>query len=87
MSAAYWRKSSYSSGGGGECLEVAEGFVGAARWRKSSYSTNGGECLEVADDHPGIVPVRDSKVPDGPVVIVSARAWAPFVAAVTAGTA
>ncbi|WP_316248217.1 DUF397 domain-containing protein [Streptomyces sp. TRM49041] len=83
MGAARWRKSSYSNGDGGNCVEVAEGFVGAARWRKSSYSNgDGGDCLEVADDLPGVVPVRDSKVPDGPAVVVSARAWAPFVAAV-----
>ncbi|MFE1933989.1 DUF397 domain-containing protein, partial [Streptomyces sp. NPDC059474] len=31
-------------------------------WHKSSYSSNGGgECVEVADNLPGIVPVRDSK--------------------------
>ncbi|OII69896.1 DUF397 domain-containing protein [Streptomyces sp. CC77] len=85
FSGAHWRSSSYSSGGG-ECLEVAEAFPGAARWRKSSYSnTSGGNCVEVADDLVGLVPVRDSKVPDGPVVTVSARAWAPFVAAVRAG--
>ncbi|MFV2117374.1 DUF397 domain-containing protein [Streptomyces sp. Act-28] len=50
-------------------------------WRRSSYSNgDGGNCLEVADDVPGLVPVRDSKVPDGGVVVVSARAWKPFVA-------
>ncbi|MFG3496175.1 DUF397 domain-containing protein [Streptomyces sp. NPDC047886] len=59
---------------------MAEGFPGAARWRKSSYSSGGGECVEVADNLPGVVPVRDSKVPDGPAVIVGARAWAVFVA-------
>ncbi|MFE1172140.1 DUF397 domain-containing protein [Streptomyces sp. NPDC058773] len=28
LSAACWRKSSYSNGDGGECLEVADGFPG-----------------------------------------------------------
>ncbi|MGW1026991.1 DUF397 domain-containing protein [Streptomyces sp. NPDC002577] len=52
-------------------------------WRKSTYSNGeGGNCLEVADGHPGIVPVRDSKIPDGPVLVVTTDAWAPFVAAV-----
>lgn len=52
-----WYKSSYSGGSGGNCLEVA-------RWRKSTYSGGGGNnCLEVADDHPTLVPVRDSKTP------------------------
>ncbi|MEV7275531.1 DUF397 domain-containing protein [Streptomyces sp. NPDC093111] len=82
LTAAVWRKSSYSNGSGGECVEVAEGF---AHWRKSSYSnTSGGDCLEVRDDTPGLVPVRDSKRPDGPVLVVTAAAWAPFVAAVKA---
>lgn len=50
-------------------------------WRKSSYSGNtGGDCLEVADNHPsGSVPVRDSKVPAGPTLIVGPRAWQAFV--------
>lgn len=59
--------------------------LSAARWRKSSYSnTSGGDCLEVAEGHPGLVPVRDSKRPRGPVLIVNAAAWAPFVEAVKA---
>jgi hypothetical protein len=54
-----------------------------ARWRKSSYSDgNGGSCVEVADGAPGIVPVRDSKIPDGPVVLVGPAAWTDFVDAV-----
>ncbi|MFI6413079.1 DUF397 domain-containing protein [Streptomyces sp. NPDC050585] len=36
--------------------------------------------MEVAADFPGIVPVRDSKVPDGDVLVVSAQAWGPFIA-------
>ncbi|MFB7594856.1 DUF397 domain-containing protein [Streptomyces sp. NPDC056160] len=77
---ARWHKSSYSNGQGGDCVEVARDFPGAARWRKSTYSDgNGGDCLEVADGVPGIVPVRDSKVPDGPVLVVRAAAWARFV--------
>lgn len=51
-----------------------------AQWRKSSYSgTNGGECVEVADCHPGAVPVRDSKNPAGPTLLVHADAWQAFV--------
>jgi hypothetical protein len=41
-----------------------------ATWRKSSHSTdNGGDCVEVART-PGAVAVRDSKDPDGPVLLV-----------------
>ncbi|WP_405003553.1 DUF397 domain-containing protein [Kitasatospora purpeofusca] len=54
-------------------------------WRKSSYSDNGGECVEVAPDVPGLVPVRDSKDPEGPALVFPATAWSAFVAAVQAG--
>ncbi|MFE3634386.1 DUF397 domain-containing protein [Streptomyces sp. NPDC059168] len=51
-----------------------------ARWVKSSYSNgDGGNCLEVARDIPGLVPVRDSKLPHGPALLLGAAAWAPFV--------
>ncbi|WP_405687170.1 DUF397 domain-containing protein [Streptomyces sp. NBC_00057] len=53
--------------------------------RKSSYSNgSGGDCLEVADGHPGIVPVRDSKRPEGPALVIPASARTPFVEAVKA---
>lgn len=82
LSNALWTKSSYSNGDGGDCVEIASDFPGAALWRKSSYSNgDGGNCLEVADGVPGLVPVRDSKVADGPVLLLTTRAWAPFVAA------
>ncbi|MGV9407662.1 DUF397 domain-containing protein [Streptomyces sp. NPDC003667] len=80
LSDALWLKSSYSNGDGGECVEVAGDFSGAALWRKSSYSNaTGGDCLEVAHNIPGLVPVRDSKVPDGPALLLGAAAWAHFV--------
>ncbi|MFF3954578.1 DUF397 domain-containing protein [Streptomyces sp. NPDC001890] len=82
LNAATWRRSSYSNTSGGNCVEVAEGF---ARWRKSSHSnTSGGDCLEVADGHQDLVPVRDSKRPEGPVLVIPASAWTPFVEAVKA---
>lgn len=57
-----------------------------ARWRKSSFSggSGGEECLEVADGVPGVVPVRDSKVAGGPVVVVGSVAWTEFVRTVGA---
>jgi hypothetical protein len=49
-------------------------------WRKSSYSGNGGgNCVEVALNLPGVVAVRDSKDPDGPVLIISRNEWARFI--------
>ncbi|MFF5715959.1 DUF397 domain-containing protein [Streptomyces buecherae] len=60
--------------------------LSAAMWRKSSYSgNNGGNCVEVAPGFPGVVPVRDSKDPDGPALAFDAAAWAAFVAGVKAG--
>ncbi len=81
---ARWRKSTHSDGNGGECVEVAYDFSGAANWRKSSYSGgDGGEdCLEVADGVPGVVPVRDSKLgAGGPVIVVGPAAWTAFLSA------
>ncbi|WP_342745237.1 DUF397 domain-containing protein [Streptomyces colonosanans] len=37
--------------------------------------------MEIAPGFPATVPVRDSKTPDGPVLLVSHRAWSAFVAA------
>ncbi|MET7291403.1 DUF397 domain-containing protein [Streptomyces griseoloalbus] len=55
-------------------------------WRKSSYSgPEAGSCFEVLDGHPAGVPVRDSKIPHGPAVIVPAAAWSAFVTAVRSG--
>lgn len=57
--------------------------LSSAAWRKSSYSDGGdGNCVEVADGFPGIVPVRDSKTPQGPVLVVPATSWSSFVTAV-----
>ncbi|MHB9859490.1 DUF397 domain-containing protein [Streptomyces sp. YIM S03343] len=56
-----------------------------AAWRRSSYSNgDGGHCVEVADNIPGVVPVRDSKVDGGPVVVLGHGAWGPFVDAIKA---
>ncbi|MFI1887381.1 DUF397 domain-containing protein [Streptomyces jumonjinensis] len=51
-------------------------------WIKSSYSGNGGACVEWAPatvSATGVVPVRDSKRPTGPVLMVSADAFAGLV--------
>ncbi|WP_433529381.1 DUF397 domain-containing protein [Micromonospora sp. CA-263727] len=54
----------------------------SAVWRKSSRSNNGGDCVEVADNLPGIVGLRDSKDPYGPVLAFGPAAWIAFVGAV-----
>jgi hypothetical protein len=52
-----------------------------AQWRKSTRSGgNGGDCVEVADNLPGIVAVRDSKDPNGPTLSFATGAFAAFVA-------
>ncbi|WP_327344924.1 DUF397 domain-containing protein [Streptomyces europaeiscabiei] len=58
----------------------------AVAWRKSSYSDGGQtNCLEVTDEVPGIVPVRDSKAPDRRPLLFSPRAWSAFVKVVAVG--
>ncbi|WP_330296537.1 DUF397 domain-containing protein [Streptomyces sp. NBC_00503] len=77
LTGAQWRKSTYSGGTGGDCIECAP--LGAAAWRKASYSGNtGGECVEVALQ-PCQVAVRDSKRPDGPAFAVGPEAFGAFV--------
>ncbi|MCX5342905.1 DUF397 domain-containing protein [Streptomyces atratus] len=49
--------------------------------RKSSYSDGGANnCVEVAENFPGLVPVRDSKTPTTPALLFPATAWRTFVA-------
>jgi hypothetical protein len=49
-----WRKSSYSSGSGTNCVEVAT-------WRKATYSgSDGSNCVEAGVAEAGRVLVRDT---------------------------
>ncbi|AKG43778.1 protein of unknown function DUF397 [Streptomyces xiamenensis] len=49
-------------------------------WRKSSYSNDeGAECVEVADNHPHAIPVRDSKTPAHPHLLIPRGSWQAFV--------
>lgn len=55
-----------------------------AVWRKSSYSDGGdNNCVEIAEGCPALVPVRDSKIPDGPVIVFGTAPWAGFLNALT----
>ncbi|MFD9685769.1 DUF397 domain-containing protein [Kitasatospora sp. NPDC059088] len=58
---------------------------GRADWFTSSYGSNGGQCVEVSGSMPGLVPVRDSKDPQGPRLAFPADAWRSFLTAVRAG--
>ncbi|MFG2137496.1 DUF397 domain-containing protein [Streptomyces sp. NPDC048650] len=80
-----WIKSSHSDASGGNCVEFSRDFA----WTKSSHSDgDGGQCLEfsraLTEAH-GAVPVRDSKDPDGPVLVFPAGGWATFISAVKQG--
>ncbi|MEU9759706.1 DUF397 domain-containing protein [Streptomyces sp. NPDC047985] len=69
-----WFKSSYSSGDGDSCVEVA------VSWHKSSHSgSQGDNCVEVAAC-PSAVHVRDSKNLSIPELALSPTAWGTFVA-------
>ncbi|AYG82858.1 hypothetical protein DWB77_05046 [Streptomyces hundungensis] len=69
-----WRKSSYSGPDEGSCVEIAD-----TDWRKSSYSgPDEGDCVEIADGHT-TVPVRDSKNPDGPALLLGAESFTAFI--------
>ncbi|MGK4584147.1 DUF397 domain-containing protein [Kitasatospora sp. HPMI-4] len=59
--------------------------LSGASWFKSSYSGNGGQCIEIAPGYTGVIPVRDSKEPEGPAPVFSADAFAAFVAGVKSG--
>ena len=57
-----------------------------AEWRKSSFSGgSGGNCVEVATNLAGVIAVRDSKDPDGPVLMLTAARWRSFAAEVKLG--
>ncbi|MFJ6621412.1 DUF397 domain-containing protein [Kitasatospora sp. NPDC091335] len=59
--------------------------LSSASWVKSTYSQQGGDCLEVAHGSRDLMPVRDSKDPQGPALVFRVDAWASFVVAVRSG--
>ncbi|WP_410811710.1 DUF397 domain-containing protein [Micromonospora sp. 067-2] len=57
--------------------------LAGAVWRKSTRSGgSGGDCVEVADNVPGVVGVRDSKDAAGPALAFAPAAWSAFLAQV-----
>ncbi|MET7865750.1 DUF397 domain-containing protein [Micromonospora taraxaci] len=54
--------------------------LAGATWRKSTRSGgSGGNCVEVADNLPGVVGVRDSKDPARAALVFATATWAAFV--------
>ena len=58
--------------------------LSTATWRRSSRSTDTANCVEVAVAG-SAVGVRDSKDPDGPVLVLPAASWTHFVTAIRSG--
>jgi hypothetical protein len=55
-------------------------------WRKARKSSgNGGACVEVARNLPGVVAVRDSKDPQGPMLTIAPEDWRAFTDQVKTG--
>ena len=69
-----WRKSSRSTGNGGECVEVG------LSWRKSSRSAgNGSDCVEVGRAADEFL-VRDTKNRTGGTLAFTPDTWRRFLA-------
>ena len=76
-----WFKSS-RSGGNGQCVTCAR-VPGA--WFKSSRSSGNGQCVTCARLPGDGMAVKDSKNPDGPVLLFGAAAWRTFAQRVKHG--
>ncbi|MFC5724785.1 DUF397 domain-containing protein [Streptomyces gamaensis] len=63
---------------------TTEPDLSRASWRKSTYSQSSGGCVEITEEYPDRIPVRDSKAHDRIPVVVPRRAWTTFVTAVAA---
>lgn len=78
-----WRTSSYSTGNGGQCVEVGA-------WYRSLRSTQQGISVKVSGiwetsgyaevaASEALVLARDSRDPDGPVLSFDGEAWTAFL--------
>lgn len=54
-------------------------WLDGALWCRSSYSGTQGNCVEVANNLPGVVAIRDSRNPGGPRLLVSPTEWRSFI--------
>jgi hypothetical protein len=76
----------------GQSIDLIESFAERVRtmiafdahWRKSRRSGDNG-CVEVADNLPGQIGVRDSKDPAGPVLMFGRQPWRSFISGLRSG--
>ncbi|PZG32022.1 DUF397 domain-containing protein [Spongiactinospora gelatinilytica] len=70
-----------------EAADLTKAGLEKAAWRTSSYtSPDGGNCVEVADNLPGVIGVRDSKNRSGPALRFAPDVWRAFIAEVKSGS-
>jgi len=65
-------------------MSITRSRDSGSSWRKASYSAGNGECVEVSS-RPGLVSIRDSKDPEGPVLSYSTDAFQSFLDAAKRG--
>ena len=68
--------------GPGDLNQVGSGH---GLWRTSSFCGPNGACVQFAELDGGVVGLRDSKDPNGPVLRFTAEEWRAFASGVTAG--
>jgi threonine dehydrogenase-like Zn-dependent dehydrogenase len=81
LSRAAWRKSSYSNGSGGSCVEVATLFPGSTH-RDEQISQEPAALADPTASEKHIIAVRDSKDRRGPVLVFGSAEWRDFAALV-----
>jgi hypothetical protein len=64
---------------------VGAGVVEGARWHKSRRSGGNGNCVEVARLPSGHVAMRNSRFPDGPVLVYTREEIVAFLGGVKDG--
>ena len=65
-------------------MPVIGSMLGNLPWRKAQRSVGNGACVELAPVN-GMVAMRDSKDPDGPVLMYTAAEWDAFLHGAKAG--